>query len=130
MSLAILLKLRDYNKVKEWYIKFEEITKSKPKKTDFRSIDEYGIYAGVSGIMAIDFIWITLGLLTQSWYVFLAMLAMSLILNFIKNRINLNPVSTIITSIILITKFSVYLYLTINHFHLHYDTWTLIKGYL
>lgn len=130
MSLAVLIKLRDYNRVKEWASKFEEITKSKPKKTDFRSTEEYSIYTGVSGVLAVDFIWCVLGLLTQSWYVFLSILTISLVLNFVKRSINLNPISTIITSIILITKFSVYLYLIINHFHLHYDTWQVVKGYL
>lgn len=130
MSLAVLIKLSDYNRVREWYFKFEEITKSKPKKTDFRSIDEYNIYAGVSGVIAVDFIWSVLGLLTQSWYVFLSLLIMSLTLNIIRKSINISTISSIISSIILFTKFSVYLYLIINHFHLHYDTWQLIKGYL
>jgi len=130
MALAILTKLREFNRVKIWKAKFEEITKRPAKKEDFRSIEEYNTFAGVNGIMIIDFIWIVLGLLTGSWYIFLSLISVSIIVNFIRKAINLSIVSNILFGILLITKFLVYLYLIINHFHLHYDTWELIKNYL
>lgn len=130
MTLAMLVKLSEYNRIKEWYIKFEEITKSKPKKTDFRTPEEYNTYTGISGIVIVDFLWIILGILTQSWYIFLTILAISIIINGVKKLTSINVVSDILTSIILITKFSVYLYLIINHFHLHYDTWQVVKDFI
>jgi hypothetical protein len=128
MTLAIIIKLRDYNRVKEWYSKFEKVTGGKPKQEDFRSTDEYSIYTGVSGIMILDFIWIILGLLTQSWYIFLFILSFTIVLNIIKKAISLDIISRLTTAIIIITKFSVYLYLIINHFHLHYNTWEVVKS--
>lgn len=130
MTLAIIIKLNEYNKIKEWYSKFEEITKSKPKKEDFRSVDEYGIYAGTSGIMYIDFIWVLLGLLTASWYVFLSILAISIVVNILKKIPLIKIMSPIFNYILLSVKFSVYLYLIINHFHLHNNTWQMVIDYI
>ena len=129
MALATLTKIREFNNIKIWKSKFEEITKRPVRKEDFRSIDEYNTYAGINGIMIIDFIWVVLGLLTGSWYVFLTMLSISLLVNFIR-KMTISVISNILFSILLISKFLVYLYLIINHFHLHYDTWNLIKNYL
>lgn len=128
MTLGLLIKLREYNRTKEWYIKFEEVTKKKPLKSDFRSDDEYTTFIGASGIMAIDFVWVSLGLLTQSWYVFLFVLIYSIMFNMLKKAVNVNIISNIFTFIIISNKFLVYLYLIVNHFHLHIDTWMIIKS--
>ncbi len=130
MTLALLIKLKEYNRVKEWYIKFEEVTKIKPIKSDFRTDSEYTTFIGASGIMAIDFMWMMLGILTQSWYVFLFVLIISLVLNKIKTGIKITILSNFLTFIIIANKFLVYLYLIINHFHLHIDTWEVVKSYL
>ncbi len=126
MTLAVFIKLKDYNKTKEWYSKFEKVTGKKPLKSEFRTLDEYNLYTGVSGITVIDFIWVILGLLTQSWYIFIAIMLLSVVVNLIKKSIGINLISNTLTGILLITKFSVYLYLIINHFHLHLDAWDII----
>jgi hypothetical protein len=128
MALAVLIKLKDYNKTKEWYSKFEKVTGKKPLKSEFRSVDEYNIYTGVSGITMMDLTWVILGLLTQSWYVFISIIVLSVIVNLIKKSVGLNVISNVLTGFLLITKFSVYLFLIINHFHLHYDVWDILKN--
>ena len=130
MLTATLIKLREYNKIKKWYNKFEEVTKKKPIKGEFRTPDEYNLFAGVSGIIAIDLVWMLLGLLTQSWYVFLAVLSLSIVLNLTKKLIGTNIISNSMTAIVLFVKISIYLYLIINHFHLHYNTWQLVQNYI
>jgi hypothetical protein len=128
MTILVFLKLKEITKIQEWYLKFEKITQKKPIKSDFRSIDEYNIHIGIISIYTIDFIWVILGILTQNWYIFILIIILTLITNFTKKSVGLNLVSMALSGFILSIKFFVYLFLIINHFHLHYDIWKLLKN--
>jgi hypothetical protein len=127
LGLAILLKLRKHIEIDQWCIKFEEITKNKPTKEDFRSPEEFNLKSGVEFINGIDLMWMILGIVSQSWYIFISLIMLSLVVSTIKKAIGFNTVSTALTGILLFAKISIYLFLIINHFHLHYDILRVIK---
>lgn len=123
----MLIKLNTYLLAKEWYLKFEKVTGKKPAKSDFRSQDELTVFYGISSLSVVEFIWIVAGLLTSSWYVYLSLLVYSFIMGYINKSTSLLFVKRITIGHFLIIKIFVYLYLVVNHFHLHYDTLQIIK---
>lgn len=128
LMISFLLKIRNFNRVSEWYIKFEKVTGKVPKKSDYRTPDEYDIYTGVSFISIIDFVWMILGLLSNNWYVFLSLMLLSIIVNLSKKYINIILISNFLTFLLISVKIFVYLCLILNHFHFHYDIWKVLKS--
>jgi hypothetical protein len=124
---SYIINIRKYNKVKIWYSKYEEVTKSKPLKKDFRSKEDYSLYETLSKFTIFEFIWVVLGILTSSWYVYLFIITISMIINQSLRKVSIQSISNGVSFILSIFKFSVYLYLIINHFHLHYNTWEIVQ---
>lgn len=125
--MSIIVKFKKINSIREWFDRYKEITGKTPEKKDFRSKEENDLYNGALVLLTFEFIWVIGGLLTTSWYVFLSILLISIIIGSLVRPIRHSIVGRTITLLFLLFKFSVYLFLVINHFHLHYDILSLIK---
>lgn len=128
--LSIILRFRKIYSTKEWIEKYEKVTGKKPIRKDYRSREEYSASETSSILSSIELMWIIGGFITNSWYVFGSLLIISFLLNLIIRPIKFTFFHKYISLSFLMTKFSVYLYLIINHFHLHLDTWSIIRQYI
>ena len=128
--LSIILRFRKIYSTKEWIEKYEKVTGKKPIRKDYRSREEYSASETSSILSSIELMWIIGGFITNSWYVFGSILVISFLLNLIIKPIKFTFFHKYISLSFLILKFSVYLYLIINHFHLHLDTWSIIRQYI
>ena len=128
--LSIILRFRKIYSTREWIEKYEKVTGKKPIRKDYRSREEYSASETSSILSSIELMWIIGGFITNSWYVFGSLLIISFLLNLIIRPIKFTFFHKYISLSFLMTKFSVYLYLIINHFHLHLDTWSIIRQYI
>lgn len=126
---TILLKFKQITNIREWHTKFKKVTGETPKEKDFRNKEESTLYSSFSSLLLIEFIWVVLGLLTNSWYVFLFLFLFTLIVNLLKKPIEFSLVDKFFGFLIVLLKIIIYLYLIINHYHLHIDTWSQIKAF-
>jgi hypothetical protein len=128
--LSFILRFRKIYSIKEWIEKYEKVTGKKPIRKDYRSKEEYSASETSSILSSIEIVWIIGGFITNSWYVFGLLLVISFLLNLIIKPIKFTFLHKYISLSFLIFKFSVYLYLIINHFHLHLDTWFIITQHI
>lgn len=128
--ITYITKFKKITSVREWVEKFKTVTGKDPKKDDYRSKEELNLFLGISILSLGEVIWALGGLLTGSWYVFLSMFVYAIILNLLIKPIKFTLFGKIVILHFIVLKFLVYLYLIINHFHLHYDTLSIIKSYL
>jgi hypothetical protein len=128
--LSFILRFRKIYSTKEWIEKYEKVTGKKPIRKDYRSKEEYSASETFIVLSSVELAWIIGGFITNSWYVFGSLLVVSFLLNLIIKPIKFTFFHKYISLSFLIFKFSVYLYLIINHFHLHLDTWFIINQYI
>jgi len=125
--LSMIMKFNKMNSIKEWFDKYKKITGKEPEKKDFRSKEENELYTGLSTLGVFEFIWALGGLLTGSWYIFLSLMIYAIIIGLIIKPFRYTFIGTLLSIHFLILKFFVYLFLVINHFHLHYDILGIVK---
>lgn len=128
--IAHISRFKKIQSISEWVEKFKDVTGKDPQKADYRSKEELNLFLGISILSFIEFMWALGGLLTGSWYIFLSLFIYSIIIRLIIKPIKFTLFGKIVVLHFIILKFLVYLYLIINHFHLHYDTLSIIKSYL
>lgn len=128
--LSIILKFRKIYSTKEWIEKYEKVTGKKPLKKDYRTKDEYSSYETSGILYMVELGWVILGFITASWYIFGSLLILSYLLNILIKPIKYTFFHKYISLSFLLFRFFVYLYLIINHFHLHLDTWSFIKQFI
>lgn len=127
--LSVFSNTLRFNKVysvKEWKEKYEKIIGKKPERKNYRTKKEYSLLESYNILSLFEFLWVFLGLFTGSWYIFATLLLMSYLFNLIFNPIKWSIFYKILIFIFIIAKVSLYLYLIVNHFYLHIDTYNLI----
>ncbi len=133
--LLDLLNLFNYHKtwkVAEWAEAFKKVNKRSPKKSDYRTTDDYntGMFTGFIALS--ELIWCIIGLLSGSWKVFAVLFIFGFLTQFIQGGIGklfgkkCNSLNKIISYGYLIIKATVLMILVLNHFHLHLDLFKLI----
>jgi hypothetical protein len=134
LGLLILIfnfySLFNYSKifaVNFWAKEFGKVTGKSPITSEFRSKEEYNTYVSFNLISGLDFLWFLMGLVTNSWYIFLGIIVLSFTLRFILNMINLEIITKYVGLAFVSLKFLVILALIINHFHLHINWIDLVK---
>jgi len=125
-----ILKFGKLYSLKEWKEKYEKIIGRKPSKKDFRSKKEYSLSESSNILGLFEVIWIIGGFFTGSWYIFGTMILVSYILNIILNPIKFTIVHKLTSFTFLLTRLFVYLYLIVNHFYLHQNTYSIVKSYI
>lgn len=126
LLMAILSKFFLLKNVQEWYEKFEKVTGKKPLKSDFRNEEEYNIYISIQIISVIELLFLIGGFLSASWYIFLSLFILSILLTVILRPIKFFMLSKIIFLFNHLLRVGLYIFLIINHFHLHVDLYKLL----
>jgi type III secretory pathway component EscU len=128
--LSVILKFRKIYSINEWREKYEKITGKKPLKREFRSKKEYSLHES-SGILGLfEIIWILVGFFTGNWYLFGITLALSYLLNIILKPFKFSLLHKLTSFTFLLCRLCLYLYLIVNHFYLHQDTYSIVKHYI
>jgi hypothetical protein len=121
LLLGIISKFFSIKNIEEWFDKYEKVTGKKANKEDFREEEEYNSLSAYRIINFLELFLLFGGLLTKSWYVYLAILICSLIINLSTKSIRYNILIKILSISFLVVKVSTYILLIINHFHIHFD---------
>jgi hypothetical protein len=125
-NISILSKFQTIYRIKEWVIKFKKVTSKDPDKNEYKGKD-YQYFTSYAGISVINFLWMFVGLIAGSWYVFLFTILASLVINLLTKSVG---EFTIVGRILQLIK-SIFIcliigFLVINHFHLHWDIYKMI----
>lgn len=129
-TLSSILKFDKLYSLKEWKEKYEKIIGRKPNKRDFRSKKEYSLSESSNILGLFELIWIIGGFFTSSWYMFGVIMLLSYILNIILNPIKFTILHKLISFTFLLSRLCLYLYLIVNHFYLHQNTYSIFKSYI
>lgn len=117
--------------LREWMIKFKEVTGRNPVATDYRKKDDKDILIAWSMSIILTSFWVFFGLLTKSWYVFLFMILVNTTINLATKLIGeFNMFAFTIHFAKNVLILFLIMFLILNHFHLHLDIWNLIKSYI
>jgi hypothetical protein len=128
--LSVILKFRKIYSVNEWKEKYEKITGKKPLKREYRSKKEYSLHES-SGILGLfELLWIIGGFFTGNWYLFGIVLAMSYLFNLILKPFKFLIIHKLTSFTFLLCRLCLYLYLIVNHFYLHQNTYSIVKHYI
>ena len=128
--LSIISKFGKIYSINEWREKYEKITGNKPTRKEYRTKKEYSIYES-SGILGFfELIWIIGGFFTGNWYLFAIVLALSYILNKTLKPFKFSIFHKLISFTFLLSRLCLYLYLIVNHFYLHQNTYSIVKHYI
>ena len=103
-TILVLSKLKSYLVTSEWFSRFEKVTGRKPSKKDFRSDDESNLLSTVAALSVFEFVWVLMGLLTSSWYIYLSLLIYSMIIGVISKLVDISFIRKILTGHFLIVK--------------------------
>lgn len=133
--IIVLFNLFTFSKFKrifdlrEWMIKFKELTGRNPVSTDYRKEDDKEILTVWSLTIILTSSWLFFGLLTKSWYVYLFLIVMNTLINLVVKSVGeFNNLSFVIYFIRSFVTLFVITFLIMNHFHFHLDIWQLIKS--
>lgn len=128
--LSVILKFRKIYSVNEWKEKYEKITGKKPLKREYRSKKEYSLHES-SGILGLfELLWIIAGLFTGNWYLFAIVLTISYLFNLILKPFKFSITHKLTSFTFLLCRLCLYLYLIVNHFYLHQNTYSIVKHYI
>jgi hypothetical protein len=128
MSFSDMFNFLKYISIKNWSDSFKKVTGKDPKKSEFRSIEDYNIFSIYVTFTFVEFIWILIGLTSSSWYIFLSLLITELFYRFYISVTSLTLfVNKIIGQIFYCLKFIIILLLILNHFHFHINWINLFR---
>lgn len=113
-------------KIREWYSKFKKITNKEPNILDFRNKSDKSLLSNHNILLSIELMWILFGLISNSWYIFSFILIMGFLLNISFKKIKFTIIGKLISLKFLLLRTSLYIFLIINHFHLHIDLLDII----
>jgi hypothetical protein len=122
--LSTILKFGRIYSIKEWREKYQKVIGRVPIKREYRTKKEYSISESNKILSAFELIWIFFGFFSNSWYVFLLLVTFSYFLNFLLKPLKWTILYKISIFSFLVSKLILYLYLIINHFFLHIETYS------
>ena len=112
-----IINFKKIHSLREWLIKFKEISGKVPTKDDFRSKEEISLYESNSIMILFEFIWILCGLLSGNKLIFLGLIVYFALLKIITKRIGFTMLDRVAIFVNIILRFSVYSWMIINHFN-------------
>lgn len=114
-SLENLIKYKKIYDTSIWIKKFIKVTSKTPLPKDFRTANDYYFFKSVSKNSLFEFIWMSIGLATPEFYIFLYLISFKMILRYI----NSDLIHRYFGLIFNITKVILVIFIVVNHFHLH-----------
>lgn len=126
-TISTLLRFNRLYSIKEWIEKYEKVVGVKPTKKDYRTKKEYSTSESSKILSLFEIMWVFIGLIfSGSWYVFAFLIISSYIVKTLLNPLKWTIFYKISIFSFLFSKSLLYLYLIINHFFLHKETYDLI----
>jgi hypothetical protein len=126
MSSSNLINFLKFFEIRKWALTFKKVTGNDVDRKDFKSNEDYNIFTIYSTFFLFESIWILLGLITSSWYIFLGLTTISVLVRLI-NFLKIDFISKILGFSFQIIKFLIVLALILNHFHFHLDWLQLFR---
>lgn len=128
--ISMLLKFKNLYRIKEWEEKYKKVVGKTPLKTDYRDKKDWNLSRTSNVLYFFEIIWIFGGLITSSWYIFLSLIITTYIIAFIIKPFKFTILFKVFVLLFSFIRLFTYLYLIINHYHLHNDTFQILKGFL
>lgn len=126
LNFSILINYSKIFNTRIWISKFTEISGNPPKISDFRSRDEYDVYTSSNIISMIDFFWFLIGLISNSWIIFISFLVFQFLFKSLTGLIKIEIIRRVVEVIFQFSKILIILALILNHFHFHINWLDLI----
>ena len=127
MSFSNMINFIKFSNIRNWALTFKRVTNKDVESKDFRTREDYNIFTIYSVFLFFEIIWLVFGIATSNWYMFLSLIILGLIVNFISKYSKFLLLSEIIGTIFSCLKFSLILFLILNHFHFHLDLLSLLR---
>ena len=127
MSFSNMINFIKFFNIRNWALTFKRVTNKDVESKDFRTREDYNIFTIYSVFLFFEIIWLLFGIATSSWYMFLSLIILGLIVNFISKYSKFLLLSKIIGTIFSCLKFCLILFLILNHFHFHLDLLSLLR---
>ncbi len=127
-SFSNLINFFKFSRIRNWISTYQKVTNEEVSRKDFRKIEEYNIFTIYSIFTICEFFWFLIGLVSNSWYVFLSLILLSFTGRILAKLLNHNVVYNTLGFTIQFVKFSTILILILNHFHFHID-WIELLGH-
>lgn len=127
MSFSNMINFIKFSNIRNWALTFKRVTNKDVESKDFRTREDYNIFTIYSVFLFFEIIWLVFGIATSNWYMFLSLIILGLIVNFISKYSKFLLLSKIIGTIFSCLKFSLILFLILNHFHFHLDLLSLLR---
>jgi hypothetical protein len=127
MSFSNMINFIKFFNIRNWALTFKRVTGKDVESKDFRTREDYNIFTIYSVFLFFEIIWLVFGIATSNWYMFLSLIILGLIVNFISKYSKFLLLSKIIGSIFSCLKFSLILFLILNHFHFHLDVLSFFR---
>lgn len=115
-------------RVNEWQFRYTEVLGRKPKKEEFRRVEEYDLGETNKVLVFFEFAWALCGLFSASWPIFAGILIGSILLSYLLNAFSFTFFGKAFSIFLILSKLSLYLFLIANHFHYHIDLWELFRS--
>lgn len=128
ISFSNAINFIKFTGIRRWALTYRKVTGNDVLKKDFKSNEDYNIFTIYSLFLLVEIIWFIIGLVSSSWYIFLSLLCISLFLIFLNKYFRYNIIFTFIGFIFSYLKFTVILFLILNHFHFHLDIITYLES--
>ena len=126
-NFKILMRFNNYYYLKEWYIKFQNVTGNRPKSQDFRTKEDYVTFKNKNILSIFEIIWLFIGIFTNNWFIFLFLLLVNLIANINSSKISI--IDRFFSFFYILMKSIIYLILFINEFHLRMNLLDVICSF-
>jgi hypothetical protein len=127
MSFSNMINFIKFFNIRNWALTFKRVTNKDVESKDFRTREDYNIFTIYSVFLFFEIIWLVFGIATSNWYMFLSLIILGLIVNFISKYSKFLLLSKIIGTIFSCLKFCLILFLILNHFHFHLDLLSLLR---
>jgi hypothetical protein len=120
-NLSLMPSLNSILKTEEWMVTFKKVRGRYPTKTEFEEgqlmkMNLFNYYAILASL------WMILGLVSKSWFVFLSLLFVNFLAMRILEKIGIHKEASKWTRIFLLSiNTSVIIFLVLNHFHFHFQ---------
>jgi len=120
-NLSLITSLNSILKTEEWMVSFQKVNCRYPSKTEFKEgqlikMNLFNYYTIVTSL------WMILGLVSKSWFVFLSLLFINFLSMRIIEKIGIHKkVSKFFRILLFSANAFVILFLVLNHFHFHFQ---------
>jgi len=124
IGLIILIRLIyciiNFNKIyslREWIIKFKEISGKIPTKKDFRNKKEVLLYESNSIMILFEFTWLVFGLFSGNQILFIGLILYFIFLRLLSKKARFTILDKIFFFLNILLRFGVYSWMIVNHFN-------------